>query len=1392
MKRKAKPSKSSKKGSSSRGSRAKRSKTGIKLPRESCAPSSSDSEYHSDPEHYRLNDTRPRGPESARLPRELCVSDFKDGTDPILHDFERTGREKYFELNGLKRKSTNSEKGSEKISANEKIETSLVATETSDSAKDDSNGEKKSSSRRRSKSPSSDLLQSYRRRSSRRSEGAAPELVSLSYIYPGKMDWDSFRNCWVKKGTAAKAKPKELATKKSTAKSAPAAPTVKVEPPAPLAEEKKELERKSKAVEETKEEAKEESKEEAVEEAKEESKEEAVEEAKEEDSQPVINDGDENEKDSRKLSPPTDEAEKETKETDEKTSVEATKDNALYQFADPDEDEDSVEVASKTAALKGDENDGHGSDKQSPSAPETNDSNNSAVDKDTTEREKNQETIVVNPADVNINDFCFVCRLDGDLMECFAELENGTEAGCGKSIHIGCIGRAKIPSKDWLCSQCARKQGLQIKPGEHPQYGYAFGEDEFEVENGTVVIKLSLGSRIAVFWRDDRRYYNATVVNHYGESNVEVLYDDGVRESLDLSDERYKVLPNDDTAIGSSEIPKSADEERKVALLGPNDIVVGRGDSQKGWANQQHGYHVFRKLLNTYHTQYEALSNNDTSDRRTLCKKVYSELDSMNFRFVSWDGNGWKQLAYSKGVDKVNQGLRDFRVGSVLNNGNEKDERGLRWNDVPLGYSTKKGLAYRPGYQTLRRIVRSMEVEFKASDDKRVVCSKVLNRLAKEDVRIVRIVKKDGGDDWVQVEKEKAITRVFRAFQEESSESTYHVVSRAQGVMPSQQIHIPPLVSPKTRDRDRSKKIRSKKSRKRLPASNKLALDNRHPLIREDPSSKRVSVEIDPTFLVQSDNDSVASGSSDGSSESSIGSAMNQIDLYDEDFENANIKAPLVNLCSKIRVGHLAREDRPTSSHFDPAIGHESANYYYQPPPFQRITKFSYQHDMICDLMYSGPPGKPPMLAAAHRNSRYGSHHSVPKRSSNVTARGVAWSPPPVQATRPTSQVPRALPKVAPTSAMTAVYPHFAVAGALAAATYGRLPPPPPPPPPPPIASAIGGSSRKRGKSQSPRKKRKKTPNLGSPNSKTLGKPQLSAHAIAVLGKAAIADNDDHPVRFRNYQVETWTARLQEAQEFRRKHGHCIIPHDYPENQELARWAKRQRYQYQLYKNNSAKSSMTTERVKVLEQLGFCWEHKSTIWHKRYAELKGFMKEYGHTLVPTNFWNRKLASWVKCQRRQMRLLEKGSPNTLNDERVTLLNAVQFAWNINSADIPDIVANTKPMATTAAGRGRGGANYPGSSSGEEDDDEEYDYGYDEQEEEEAPPPPGPPGMGLEERKIRAKYLKKNTSASSASAAASLPPGIGEEEMKIREKYKKTTNFTEIGEEELKIWAKYKGI
>jgi hypothetical protein len=80
--------------------------------------------------------------------------------------------------------------------------------------------------------------------------------------------------------------------------------------------------------------------------------------------------------------------------------------------------------------------------------------------------------------------YCIICRDGGDLMVCHAESSGNETLGCGKSFHAACVGRDEIPQGDWICTDCAKKQGelalLAVMTGgkEAQNYGYEFPSTE--------------------------------------------------------------------------------------------------------------------------------------------------------------------------------------------------------------------------------------------------------------------------------------------------------------------------------------------------------------------------------------------------------------------------------------------------------------------------------------------------------------------------------------------------------------------------------------------------------------------------------------------------------------------------------------------------------------------------------------------------------------------------------------------------------------------------------------------------------------------------------------------------------------------------------------------------
>jgi hypothetical protein len=113
-----------------------------------------------------------------------------------------------------------------------------------------------------------------------------------------------------------------------------------------------------------------------------------------------------------------------------------------------------------------------------------------------------------------------------------------------------------------------------------------------------------------------------------------------------------------------------------------------------------------------------------------------------------------------------------------------------------------------------------------------------------------------------------------------------------------------------------------------------------------------------------------------------------------------------------------------------------------------------------------------------------------------------------------------------------------------------------------------------------------------------------------------------------------WDDWLTELREYKQIHGHVDVPLKYEKNIPLGAFVNNQRSEYRkLHKGEP--SSMTTSKIKDLEEMGFHWSVREsrTPWTTRLKELKEFKKEFGHANVPKNWKvNPNLSYWVDKQR----------------------------------------------------------------------------------------------------------------------------------------------------------------
>ena len=147
------------------------------------------------------------------------------------------------------------------------------------------------------------------------------------------------------------------------------------------------------------------------------------------------------------------------------------------------------------------------------------------------------------------------------------------------------------------------------------------------------------------------------------------------------------------------------------------------------------------------------------------------------------------------------------------------------------------------------------------------------------------------------------------------------------------------------------------------------------------------------------------------------------------------------------------------------------------------------------------------------------------------------------------------------------------------------------------------------------------------------------------------------------FHSDQWYEKYQELVEYQKQHGHCNVPPKYKtDDLSLWRWVKRQRYQYKLKAEGKPSSSMTTERIRLLEAIGITWDSQGTLWNDRYSELEQFKSTKGHCNVPSKYpKNPQLSTWVKCQRRQYKLFKDGKPSNMTTDRIKTLLKLDFVF-----------------------------------------------------------------------------------------------------------------------------------
>ncbi|MDC0566548.1 Helicase associated domain protein [Akkermansiaceae bacterium] len=135
-------------------------------------------------------------------------------------------------------------------------------------------------------------------------------------------------------------------------------------------------------------------------------------------------------------------------------------------------------------------------------------------------------------------------------------------------------------------------------------------------------------------------------------------------------------------------------------------------------------------------------------------------------------------------------------------------------------------------------------------------------------------------------------------------------------------------------------------------------------------------------------------------------------------------------------------------------------------------------------------------------------------------------------------------------------------------------------------------------------------------------------------------------------RLASWEINFQKLVVYREKYGDCLVPHDW-EDKVLATWIITQR-------SFKARGKLDDNRIEQLEDIDFTWDARQAKWEANFKKLTAYKEEHGDCLVPRNWHDKKLATWVGTQR------DFKNRDKLEDEKFRLLDNLGFVWDASRA------------------------------------------------------------------------------------------------------------------------------
>ena len=129
-----------------------------------------------------------------------------------------------------------------------------------------------------------------------------------------------------------------------------------------------------------------------------------------------------------------------------------------------------------------------------------------------------------------------------------------------------------------------------------------------------------------------------------------------------------------------------------------------------------------------------------------------------------------------------------------------------------------------------------------------------------------------------------------------------------------------------------------------------------------------------------------------------------------------------------------------------------------------------------------------------------------------------------------------------------------------------------------------------------------------------------------------------------------WNKGFNHLKQYVKENGDALVLHSFSINGfKLGKWVDTQRQEKSI-------NTITPDRIKKLDDLGFIWDALDFQWNKGYKYIKQYVKENGDALVPKSYEVNefKLGQWVRTQRAE---------KSINSIRLKKLNNLGFVWDV---------------------------------------------------------------------------------------------------------------------------------